>query len=115
LFIFGNVLETILRFNPIDLGNPFCHPSGLTRGFSWHSLSGFETSPAGNIPNELQELIEMKNTISRLMRSLTKNEDGATAIEYGLIAGLIAIIIITGLTLLGTDLSNMFNQVANKL
>ena len=49
------------------------------------------------------------------MRSLTKNEDGATAIEYGLIAGLIAIIIITGLTLLGTDLSNMFNQVANKL
>ncbi len=59
--------------------------------------------------------MEMKNTISRLFKSLSKNEDGATAIEYGLIAGLIAIIIITGLTLLGTDLSNMFNQVANKL
>ncbi|MBL4691331.1 MAG: Flp family type IVb pilin [Rhodospirillales bacterium] len=57
----------------------------------------------------------MKNTFSRLIKSLSKNEDGATAIEYGLIAGLIAIIIITGLTLLGTDLSNMFNQVANKL
>ena len=57
----------------------------------------------------------MKIMTSRLMKSLTKNEEGATAIEYGLIAGLIAIIIITGLTLLGTDLSNMFNQVANKL
>jgi len=57
----------------------------------------------------------MKNTVSRLIKSLSKNEDGATAIEYGLIAGLIAIIIITGLTLLGTDLSNMFNQISNTL
>ncbi len=57
----------------------------------------------------------MTSTISRLMKSLYKNEDGATAIEYGLIAGLVAIIIITGLTLLGTDLSNMFNQVSNSI
>ena len=57
----------------------------------------------------------MTNMISRLMKGLSKNEDGATAIEYGLIAGLVAIIIITGLTLLGTDLSNMFNQVSNSL
>ncbi len=57
----------------------------------------------------------MTSMISRLTRSLSKNEDGATAIEYGLIAGLVAIIIITGLTLLGTDLSNMFNQVSNSL
>jgi pilus assembly protein Flp/PilA len=57
----------------------------------------------------------MKYTTSRLIKSLSKNEDGATAIEYGLIAGLVAIIIITGLTLLGGDLSNMFSQVANAL
>ncbi len=49
------------------------------------------------------------------MKSLKKHEDGATAIEYGLIAGLVAIVIITGLTLLGSDLSNMFNQVSNTL
>ena len=57
----------------------------------------------------------MKVMTSRLTKSLTKNEDGATAIEYGLIAGLIAIIIITGFTLFGTDLINMFNEVVNKL
>ncbi len=57
----------------------------------------------------------MTSMISRLMKSLWNSEDGATAIEYGLIAGLVAIIIIAGLTILGTDLSNMFNQVANTL
>jgi len=71
--------------------------------------------PANNIPSVIQEFKEMTSKISRLMKSLKKHEDGATAIEYGLIAGLVAIVIITGLTLLGTDLSNMFNQVANKL
>ncbi len=57
----------------------------------------------------------MTRKISRLTKSLREHEDGATAIEYGLIAGLVAIVIITGLTLLGSDLSNMFNQVSNTL
>ncbi len=57
----------------------------------------------------------MTSKISRFVKGFWKQEDGATAIEYGLIAGLVAIIIIAGLTLLGTDLSNMFNQVANTL
>lgn len=57
----------------------------------------------------------MTNKISRFVKGFWKQEDGATAIEYGLIAGLVSIIIIAGLTLLGTDLSNMFNQVANTL
>ena len=51
----------------------------------------------------------------RTLKAFLHDEDGATGIEYGLIAGLIAIIIITGLTLLGTDLSNMFNQISNTL
>ena len=41
------------------------------------------------------------------------DESGATAIEYGLIAALIAVAIITALTLLGDSLSTMFDQVAN--
>lgn len=57
----------------------------------------------------------MTGKISRLTQNLWNQEEGATAIEYGLIAGLVAIIIITGLTLLGTDLSNMFNTVANTI
>ncbi len=41
-------------------------------------------------------------------RRCLRNEDGATAIEYGLIAGLIAVVIIAAVTLLGTDLAAVF-------
>lgn len=50
-------------------------------------------------------------TIVRLM----KNESGATAIEYGLIAALIAVAIITGVTSVGDKLGTTFNNVANNL
>jgi pilus assembly protein Flp/PilA len=44
-----------------------------------------------------------------------KNESGATAIEYGLIATLIALVIIGGATAVGTSLSATFNTVSTKL
>jgi pilus assembly protein Flp/PilA len=44
-----------------------------------------------------------------------KNEEGATAIEYGLIASLIAVVIIAALTALGTGLTNTFTSVSAKL
>ena len=43
------------------------------------------------------------------------NEEGATAIEYGLIAALIAVVIITGLTAIGTTLYTQLNSVATSL
>src|SRR5438105_15476316 len=46
---------------------------------------------------------------------LFKNEDGATAIEYGLIAALIAVAAVTVLGTVGTNLSTTFNTVATKL
>lgn len=44
-----------------------------------------------------------------------KDESGATAIEYGLIAALIAVGIIAAATLLGGNLSNLFNGIAGQL
>ncbi|MEJ0019405.1 MAG: Flp family type IVb pilin [Acetobacteraceae bacterium] len=41
-----------------------------------------------------------------------ESESGVTAIEYGLIAGLIAVAIISAITLVGTNLSGMFNYIA---
>jgi pilus assembly protein Flp/PilA len=41
-----------------------------------------------------------------------KDESGATAIEYGLIAALIAVAIITGATTLGTELNAKFDSIA---
>ena len=47
--------------------------------------------------------------------SLLRNVRAATAIEYGLIAALIAIAAITALKSTGSKLSNTFNNVSNKL
>jgi pilus assembly protein Flp/PilA len=49
----------------------------------------------------------MSKFVSRFM----KDESGATAIEYGLIAALIAVVIITAVTALGTTLSTKFNTI----
>lgn len=44
-----------------------------------------------------------------------RNEKGATAIEYGLLAALIAVVIIAAVTLVGTNLNAVFNTIANAL
>ncbi len=49
------------------------------------------------------------------LRTLLKNESGATAIEYGLIAALIAVAAIAAFSLVGTNLSSIFNTVAGDL
>ena len=46
---------------------------------------------------------------------LLKDENGATAIEYGLIAALIAVTAVTVMGTVGTNLSSTFNTVATKL
>ncbi|KAB2836535.1 MAG: Flp family type IVb pilin [Caedimonadaceae bacterium] len=47
--------------------------------------------------------------------SFFRNEDGATAIEYGLIAALISVAILAVLSTIGTDLFNVFTKIATKL
>ncbi len=44
-----------------------------------------------------------------------RNEEGATAIEYGLIAGLIAVVIIAAVTLLGGDIAGVFQGIADAI
>jgi pilus assembly protein Flp/PilA len=49
------------------------------------------------------------------LTSLLRNEDGATAIEYGLIAALIAVAAIAAFQLVGTNLSSTFHNIATQL
>ncbi len=49
------------------------------------------------------------------IRKFFKREEGVTAIEYGLIAALIAIVIIVAVALAGTHLSTVFQTVADSL
>lgn len=53
----------------------------------------------------------MKNLVSRFV----KDESGATAIEYGLIASLIGVAIIAGASALGTSLNSTFQGISSKI
>ena len=53
--------------------------------------------------------------MKKLLNRFAADQSGATAIEYGLIAGLISVVIIVSITSLGTKLTNQFNKVANNL
>jgi pilus assembly protein Flp/PilA len=50
-----------------------------------------------------------------MITRFAKDESGATAIEYGLIAALVSVAIITALTTLGTKLTSTFDFVSGKL
>ena len=51
----------------------------------------------------------------QLVRKLLKSCEGPTAIEYGLIAALIAVVTIAGLTTLGTTLNARYNSIATNV
>ena len=51
----------------------------------------------------------------RFFRKLPKDESGATAIEYGLIAGLISVVIIWAITLVGSTLEDVFYHIESAL
>ncbi len=53
----------------------------------------------------------MRSFVANILR----DESGATAIEYGLIAALISVVIIGVLTTVGTNLSGVFNKVGTAL
>ena len=50
--------------------------------------------------------------MTKIFARFLKDESGATAIEYGLIAALISVALIAGATTLGDQLSNTFNDVS---
>lgn len=53
--------------------------------------------------------------MQNLIRRFAKDESGATAIEYGLIAALISVVIIGVLSTIGTNLSSKFNEISTQL
>jgi len=56
----------------------------------------------------------MREMISFMLMKL-RDRRGATAIEYGLLAGLIAVMIIAGATLTGNSLSSLFNAIGGRI
>ena len=57
----------------------------------------------------------MEVLMKTLFVRFLKDESGVTAIEYGLIAGLISVVIILTVTAIGTSLQGVFQNIANAL
>jgi pilus assembly protein Flp/PilA len=53
--------------------------------------------------------------MKKFLKSKIRDDRGATAIEYGLIAALIAVVLITALTTLGTSMSTQFGNLSTKI
>lgn len=58
---------------------------------------------------------KMNALMARVLLAVYGDRKGVTAVEYGLIAGLIAVAIIAAITTLGTNLSGLFQNVANNV
>ena len=56
----------------------------------------------------------MQNLLTKV-KNFIREEEGATAVEYGLMVALIAVAIIAAVTTLGTKLSTMFTNVSDKI
>jgi pilus assembly protein Flp/PilA len=57
----------------------------------------------------------MSFQLSLYAHNLLSQEEGVTAIEYGLIAALVAVVIIGGATLLGSNVNTLFENIAGKI
>ncbi|MEN9855603.1 MAG: hypothetical protein RL186_55 [Pseudomonadota bacterium] len=53
--------------------------------------------------------------MKKLIQKIRKDTSGATAIEYGLIAALIAVVLIGSLSALGTNISNQFTKISTRV
>jgi pilus assembly protein Flp/PilA len=69
-----------------------------------------KSNTLGNEPANLK-----RKPIMNFIKNFLREEDGVTAIEYGLIAALVGVAIIVSVTAIGTQLSAVFKVVSDKL
>ena len=62
-----------------------------------------------------KKYLKGKIQLSNFLAKIKQGEIGATAVEYALIVGLIAVVIIGAVTLLGTQIKDIFNSIVNAL
>jgi pilus assembly protein Flp/PilA len=63
----------------------------------------------------MSNLVLRATCFAQSFAAVAKDRRGVTAMEYGLIAALIAVVIIASITAIGTSLSDVFNAISGKL
>jgi pilus assembly protein Flp/PilA len=82
------------------------------------SEAGYFRSTSGGIESQIDRWIgfsEQEQPMLKSIRNFAANASGATAIEYALIASLIAVFIITAVQTVGTKVSTVFTEIGNTL
>jgi pilus assembly protein Flp/PilA len=77
-------------------------------------ISVWQIRDSSDIHLSYLEPLNMKNLL-KIVKNFARDESGASAIEYGLLASLIALGIVVGATALGTSLNTLFNDIAGQL
>jgi pilus assembly protein Flp/PilA len=78
---------------------------------SWKVVATFLAELVQDQPTQTRSGVPMLSTFKYLASRLRRDETGATAVEYGIMVALIAVVIIVAVTLLGTTVSDMFHNV----
>ena len=77
-------------------------------------FNGSAVNTAGNTVKIRKEDNTMKKSL-KMIRTFLADEDGATAVEYGIMVALISVVIIATVQILGTTLDDIFQQVVDAL
>ncbi len=96
----------------------FAQPQATGSSAGWHnvgySLHRDPRDDASDAPRGRSKAVTMFTIFERL-GALAKDQRGVTALEYGLIAGLVAVAIVTSVTALGTQLTATFTTITAAL
>lgn len=104
----GKTLRFAIKFVP----NALTVCSNAFVGVTWVRVKTKKNFTFLDLPECTMKILEF---IRRYLSPALKSERGITAIEYALLAALIAIAIIGGATLLGTTLDEFFSAIADKI
>jgi pilus assembly protein Flp/PilA len=81
----------------------------------WIRLASLASELATDQPSELAQESKMLALYTHFMTRLRSEEKGATAVEYGIMVGLIAVVIIVAVSTLGGTLGEFFESINIKL
>ena len=67
------------------------------------------------VSHGLRQFFHWSDSMLAIFSSVLRDESGATVIEYGLIAALVSVVIISAITAIGTGLAETFSSVSSAL
>ena len=75
-------------------------------------MLAFPAWPFEEIPGVFLDILKHRREVMKKILGFLEDEAGVTSIEYGLIAALVSLVIITAVTAIGANLTTVFNKIS---